>query len=141
MTACWELYHEPKNDKLLMTLADAYFARSDYYLTITIAWKVIDESGDNRLKADAHKLIGLCNLFVGNDLAAYEAFKEALKLSSGDVESRINLAGMLKHYQHLSAANKIYKSLPMKLKLKETGTLIHPVAKEMYYEFERSQKQ
>jgi hypothetical protein len=135
----YALYHDSKNSKLLMTLAKAYFDRTDYYQAITIAWNVIDNTGDKGLKTRAYKIIGSSNLYTGNDIAARDAFKNALKLEPADIEAKVNLAGILKHYKHDAAAVKIYSRLPAKLNVQQSGAVIHPVAKELYYGYVQSQ--
>lgn len=129
----YEVFHQPENIDLLMKLAGMYYDRTDYYQAQLLAWKVVDHNdAGSSMKAKAYKLIGISNLYTGNDTKARDAFKKALELNPGDVEATINLAGILKHYKQTSAAEKLYSDLPEALDI-NAGTSIHPVAKEMYY--------
>ncbi|MBU1169317.1 MAG: tetratricopeptide repeat protein [Proteobacteria bacterium] len=129
----YEIFHAPEDNSLLLKLADMYFNRSDYHQAILLAWKVVDSAKDEVMKVQAYKLIGISYLYTADDMKALDAFKEVLKRDPGDMETLINMAGILKHYRQDEEAAKLYQRLPKELKINGSGPAIHPVAKEMYY--------
>lgn len=129
----YEIFHAPKDNELLLKLAGQYFNRSDYRQALLLSWKVVDSDSTEAMKLQAYKLIGISYLYTADDMKARDAFKEVLKRDSGDIETLINLAGLLKHYRQDDEAAALYQHLPQKLKIRDFGPTIHPVAKELYY--------
>jgi tetratricopeptide (TPR) repeat protein len=109
-----------------------YVDRSDYRQALLLSWKVVDSDAPESLKLQAYKRIGLCYLYTGEDMKARDAFNEVLKRDSYDLETLINLAGLLKHYRQDEEATELYLRLPGQLKLQNAGLVLHPVAREMY---------
>ncbi len=133
----YELVQEPENIDKLLELSDAYYERTDYYLSKLIAKKITDNSeAGSAMKLKAWENIALANLYTGNDQLAKTAFEKMLTLNSGDINAKINLAAILMHYRHVNKAEKIYRSIPAAVtEINNAGNRVHPVAKDMYYAF------
>gem|GEM_PF-576428 len=133
--AHYTMFKDSKNVDLMMNLADLYFERGDYPQARLLAWKVVEQSKNKALKTRADKLIGVSNLFIGDDDQARESFKDVLAANPEDVDTLINLAALLKHYHQDAEADAIYKTLPKNLNLSGSNHRIHPVARDMYNGF------
>ncbi|MFA6010516.1 MAG: hypothetical protein WC799_11085, partial [Desulfobacteraceae bacterium] len=133
--AHYTMFKDSKNVDLMMNLADLYFERDDYPQARLLAWKVVEQSKNKALKTRADKLIGVSNLFIGDDDQARESFKDVLAANPEDVDTLINLAALLKHYHQDAEADAIYKTLPKNLNLSGSNHRIHPVARDMYNGF------
>jgi thioredoxin-like negative regulator of GroEL len=70
-----------------------------------------------------------------HDEEAKHTLKEALKLDPGQINAKLNLAGLYQHYGHAEQAWEIYKSLPNTLLVEKSTDLVHPKAKELYGDY------
>lgn len=139
----YKLTTDTLNQDLLIRLSDAYYERTDYYLAKLIAQKISDnKKADKTMQLRAWENIALANLYTGNDQLAKTAYEKVLKLNPSNINAKINLAGILQHYRHIDKAEKLYKSLPLpaKAKISNSGSRIHPVAKDMYYASVKTKK-
>ncbi|GAB6096972.1 hypothetical protein JCM14469_32260 [Desulfatiferula olefinivorans] len=128
----YEIFHAPQDSERLFRLAGMYYDRADYRQALLLSWKTVDSDAAESLKLQAYKLIGLCYLYTGEDMRARDAFNEVLKRDARDMETLINLGGLLKHYRQDEEAAGLYLRLPRELKLQNAGLALHPVAREMY---------
>ncbi len=135
--AHYTMFHDRKNPELMMNLADLYAERGDYPQARLLAFKAVELGKGKSLKIRADKLIGVADLYIGDDIAARQAFKDVLAENPEDTDALINLAALLKHYHHDTEADAIYKTLPGNLNLSESNRRIHPVARDMYHGFSR----
>ncbi len=120
--------------KTLHALAKGYLERGDYRQSILIAQKALEEiqGGNESLKASFYNVIAISRMNGMQDEEARHALKTALKLDPGQVNAKINLAGLYQHYGHAEQARAIYESLPNALLVEESTDLVHPKAKEFY---------
>lgn len=134
----YELVQDPENVEKLIGLSDAYYERTDYYLSKLIAQKVADnEQTEESMRLRALENIAIANLYTGNDQLAKAAYEKILELNSDSIYAKINLAAIFQHYRHMDKAADILKSVPVTATaaIKSSGSRIHPVAKDMYYAF------
>lgn len=73
-------------------------------------------------------------LFDQNDPAAKDAFKKALAEAPAHVDAKINLAGLYTHYGYRENARILYQTLTSVSLEDKSQALIHPRAREFYYE-------
>ncbi|MCU0576047.1 MAG: tetratricopeptide repeat protein [Desulfobacterota bacterium] len=120
---------------MFISLCLAYMQRGDYRHAILIAQKALDEKkalGPVE-QASLYNCLGVARLQAGDDGLARDAFKEAIAIDATNVEARINLAGLLKHYGHDEKAIQLYQGLPAAAEVEKGSYNIHPKAKELYH--------
>ncbi|HOO46250.1 MAG TPA: tetratricopeptide repeat protein, partial [Deltaproteobacteria bacterium] len=130
------LLKDPEDSATLMELVLANIEGNDYRQAILIAGRTLSENSDlgKKIIADLHNCIGVSRLYLGQDSQAKESFRRALESDPGHTGALINLAGLLSHYRHSLEAKQIYNSLISTGQPGQITDLIHPQAKEYYYE-------
>jgi len=128
------LMKDSKDVQTLHALAKGYLERGDYRQSMLIAQKAIEEiqGGNEPLKANFYNIIAISRIHSMHDKEAKYALKKALKLDPGQIDAKINLAGLYQYYGHTEQAHIIYESLPNTLLVEESTNLVHPKAKELY---------
>ena len=132
----YALAQDSGNLQIILNLSDAYFERNDYYHAKITAQQILENPNSTQnMKAKAYENIGISNLYLRHDDLAKAAFEKAIELNHESTNAKINLAGILSHYQHRKKAIELYGKVSGKIELDKTGRMIHPVAKELYSEF------
>lgn len=137
-----KLLSSPKNADLLVELSDAYIRNGDFRQSLIITKSALSEikKSNASVKSDLYNNLGVSHLYAGNDEPAKDAFKKAITCNAKNITARVNLAGLYKYYGHRNKADNIYESLPGYKKIEESGGIIHPRAKEIYYEQTRTKR-
>ena len=131
-----KLMHKPEDLQTLLLLAAGYVEALDFKHAVLVSKKILQSARpeQKQIKATAYNLLGMAYLFDQNDPAAKDAFKNALAEAPAHVEANINLAGLYRHYGYDQHARKLYQTIASgSLEVKTQG-LIHPRARELYYE-------
>ncbi|MBN2297213.1 MAG: tetratricopeptide repeat protein, partial [Deltaproteobacteria bacterium] len=130
------LLKNPDDSAALAELIHANIERNDFRQAILIAGRTLNEKPDlsSKERADLHTCIGVSRLYLGQDSHARDAFRKALEIDPEHMGARINLAALLNHYKHSLEAKQLYNSLIPSGETDQTMDLIHPQAKEFYYE-------
>lgn len=130
----YQLIQDPKDTETLAALAIAYVEMEDFRHSILIAQKALEEKKDETEPLGVlYNTLGVSYLYTRDDGRAKEAFKKALEIDSNNIGAKVNLAGLYKYYGHIAKANGIYDTLPNGT-VKDARDLIHPQARELYYE-------
>ena len=104
-----KLMHDPSDGQTQLALAAAYMDARDFKQAVLISKKLLDsvEPAQKQTKAAAYNLLGMAYLYDGNDPAAKDAFQKALIEEPENVNAKVNLAGLFKHYGHRQTRRKI----------------------------------
>ncbi|MGC9324276.1 MAG: tetratricopeptide repeat protein [Desulfomonilia bacterium] len=130
------LLENPDDEETVFGLMEAYCIRGDYRLSAMIAREALNRSHGRHDSRDArlYNCLGLSLMSLGDDTRAKEAFEEALECRTGHIAATMNLAALLRHYGHEPRSQQLYASLPEVSAIAQDRELVHPRAKEYYYE-------
>jgi len=131
-----KLMHKPEDMQAMLSLAAGYVEALDFKHAVLVSRKILQSAkpDQKQIKAAAYNLLGMAYLFDQNDPAAKDAFKKALAEAPANVDAKINLAGLYTHYGYRENARKLYQTLTSVSLEDKTQALIHPRARELYYE-------
>lgn len=131
-----KLLISPKSPDVFVELSDAYLKKGDFRQSLLISKSALSEMGKShsKVKSDLYNNLGVSYLYAGNDEPAKDAFKKAIDYDAKNFGAKVNLAGLYNYYGHKHKAHTLYESLPGVKKIETSGNMIHPRAKEIYYE-------
>lgn len=127
------LLQKPDDTASLYQLSKAYLQKGDYRHSILISEKALGETkGNDTDRAMFHNLLGIAQLYIGEDAPARDSFKAALELDGGRVGAAINLAALMNYYGHVEKAAEIVRNLSPAKTIAWENEMIHPRAQEFY---------
>ena len=128
------LFNNPEDLGTLLELAKAYIDKKDYEQAMLVARSVMDKvpEKDKASEAMLYSILGVCHLYTGEDQAARDEFKQALRIDKDSLEARVNLAGLYSYYGHREKADSVRAQIRSSVNI-GSSVLIHPKAGEYYY--------
>ncbi len=128
------LYAKPDDYKTILDLSKTYLDEKDFGQAMLAARSVMDRVPDKDKKSGAmlYTILGVCHLYLGEDQAARDEFKQALKIDRNYNEARINLAGLYSYYGHTEKAAAVRSQVQSAENIL-SSVLVHPKAGEFYY--------
>jgi Flp pilus assembly protein TadD len=95
------LLDNPKDIEAMNELARLSIAARDFYMARLILSRALEA---DEAHAPSNNLLGVVSFHLGEDQAAYDSFTRSLKLDSGHLPARLNLATLFARYDDEKAA-------------------------------------
>jgi TolA-binding protein/Flp pilus assembly protein TadD len=131
-----KLMRAPEDMQTLLLLAAGYVEVGDFKHAILVTKKILQSAKpeQKQIKAAAYNLLGMAYLYDQNDPGAKNAFKNALAEAPAHIDAKINLAGLYTHYGYDQNARRLYQTLNRIPLEQQNQMVVHPRARELYYE-------
>ncbi len=135
------LFNNSDDFTKLLELAKTYIGKKDFGQAMLVARNVMDKipEKDKTSEAQLYIILGVCHLYIGEDQAARDEFRQALKIDKDSLAARVNLAGLYSYYGHKDKAASVMDGIRSSENL-TSSVLIHPKAGEYYYADIRTSK-
>ena len=129
-----KLIKTPDDCQLQFELGKTYLKQGDFRQAALIAQNALGKIDANQraLKANLLNLLGMSQLYCGQDPLAKDTFKRALEADQGLATAKVNLAGIYRYYGHADKAAELMRTGPFMNLDREA---IHPRLGAIYNEY------
>jgi tetratricopeptide (TPR) repeat protein len=129
-----KLIKTPDDCQLQFELGKTYLKQGDFRQAALIAQNTLGKIDANQraLKANLLNLLGMSQLYCGQDPLAKDTFKRALEADQGLATAKVNLAGIYRYYGHADKAAELMRTGPFMNLDREA---IHPRLGAIYNEY------